>query len=142
MASARASPGASRCSFGPFRPSCPLPHTPQGSLYTRIAMSNSTPSLEANAGHDAAWKELLHALAKNRALDKHLASSFSLTSSPFSDDAGLLHAVHIHNIKASYLTEPAAYSGATSCMASMGISRTSPVEGGVTRSASGIVYFP
>ena len=72
---------------------CPSPPSPQDPPYTRIAMSNDTPSAEDKARYDAARKELLHALAKKRALDKQLASPFPLTSSLDTDDAGLLHAV-------------------------------------------------
>ena len=56
-------------------------------------MSNDTPSAEDKARYDAARKELLHALAKKRALDKQLASPFPLTSSLDTNDVGLLHAV-------------------------------------------------
>ena len=41
-------------------------------LPSSFAMSNDTPSAEDKAKYDTAKKELLHALAKKRALDKQL----------------------------------------------------------------------
>ena len=43
-------------------------------------MSNDAPSAEDKAKYDAAKKELLHALAKKRALDKQLVCPLSFRS--------------------------------------------------------------